>query len=90
MFTQPFDARLAVARLHITLGPHVVVHFVQVVIKLLAIENVLFAKARDQSGFLNVLHLVAQLAALENLAAFEPNFGYANARAFTYFKSDCI
>src|SRR2546430_11398816 len=38
-------------------------------------ENVLFAKARDQSGFLNVLHLFAQLAALENLAAFESNLG---------------
>ena len=78
------------ARLHITLGPHVVVHFVQVVIKLLAIENVQFAKARDQPGFLNVLHLVAQLAALENLAAFETNFGHADARAFINFKSYCI
>src|SRR2546430_1071918 len=57
---------------------------------LFSIENVLFAKARNQSGFLNVLHLVAQLAALENLAAFESNLGDAHARAFVDLKSDCI
>ena len=54
----------------------------QIVIELFAIEDVLVAKARNQSGFLDVLHLVAQFAVLENLAAFEANFGNAHAWAF--------
>ena len=62
----------------------------QVEVELFPIENVLFAKARDQSGFLYVLHLFAQLATLKNLAAFESNLGDAHARAFVDLKSDCI
>src|SRR5206468_4568571 len=87
-FTQTLDARLSVTSLQITLRAHVVVHLMQVVLQLLAIEYVLFTKAREQSRFLDVLHLISQLAALENLAPFEANLKYAHARALGDLESD--
>ena len=77
-------------RRQVALGLHVVVDLVQVEVQLFPVQNVLFAKARNQPGFLNVLHLFAQLTILENLATFEANLGDAHARAFVDLKSDCI
>ena len=54
----------------------------QVIVQLLAIENVLLAKTRDQPGFLHVLHMIAQGATLENVAAFETNLGDADSGTF--------
>src|SRR6266536_1826622 len=62
----------------------------QVELEFLPIENIQVAKARDQTGFLDVLHLLAQLTALENLAAFESNFGNAHTWPFSDLKGDCI
>ena len=65
--------------LQITFRLHVVVDQVQVVIKLLSIENVLLPKARDQTRLSHVFHSRAQVAALKNLAAFKTNLGDAHA-----------
>ena len=69
-------------RLQITFRLHIGVNQVQVIVQLLTIENVLFAKARDQSGFLHKLHVIAQGAVLENVAAFETNLSDPDPRAF--------
>ena len=77
---EAFDARLAMSRLQITLRPHVVINQMQVVVELLAMQNVLLFNSREQAGFLDVLHLAAKLAALENLAALKFNLSHAHAR----------
>ena len=74
--------------LQIALRLHVVVYLVQIVFQLLAIQNVLFLKARDQSGFFDMLHMIAQFAALEDLAAFKLNLSHAHARAFRYLEGN--
>ena len=87
-FAQAFDARFAVAGLQIAFRSHVGVDLMQIVFQLLPIENVLLAKASNQSRFLHVLHARAQRPALENFAAFELNLGDAHARAFVDYESD--
>ena len=69
-------------RLQITLRTHVVVNLMQIVFELLPVENVLLAKTSNQSRFLDVFHVGAQCAALENSAAFELNLSDADAGAF--------
>ena len=73
-------------RLQIALRAHVVVDIVQVCFEFLAIENVLTAKARDQSGFLHVFHRVAQFAIAEDLVAFKLHFDDAHALPFVNHK----
>ncbi len=74
--------------LQIALGLHVVIHLVEIVIQFLAIEDVLFLEARNQPGFFDIFHLIAQLTALEDLAAFKLNFGHTNASSFGYLKGN--
>src|SRR6185295_5989969 len=49
-------ARLAVARLSISLRTHVVVDGSQIVFEFLAVKNVRTFEASDQTGFFDVLH----------------------------------
>ena len=60
----------------------------QVVLELLAIENVLALEARDQARFFDILHLAAKLAVAENCVAFKLNLDHANAVAFVDHESD--
>src|SRR5260370_11253241 len=72
--------------MQIALGLHVIVHTVQVVIELRAMQDIQFTKTRYQSGLLDVVHLIAELAAFEDLAAFKANFGDAYARPLVDFE----
>src|SRR6185436_4205704 len=85
---EALDTRLTVTRLKVTLRLHVVVDEVQVVIELLAIEDVKLLKARDQSRLFDILHLATQVAAFENLTAFEANLGHAHTLALVDDKID--
>src|SRR5437764_11599330 len=74
--------RLARARLQLAFRAHVELHALQVNVEFLTVKDVLTLEARNQSGFLDILHLPTQFLVAENLIALEVNLDHAHARAF--------